>query len=75
MSQYKTLKQIDGQDYITVAEHEEILTKVADVLKAINDAKAAVSSLGKATAGLASSVGTGGKIGSFGENRRKADSL
>lgn len=60
MNQYKTLKTIDGQDYITVAEHEEILTKVADVLKAINDAKAAVSNLGRMTSGLASSVGCKG---------------
>ena len=57
MSQYKTLKQIDGQDYITVAEHEEILTKAADVMKALNDAKVAVSNLGKMASGLASSVG------------------
>lgn len=56
MNQYKTLKQIDGQEYITVAEHEEIVKSVGDFMKALQDTQIAVQDLGKWTSDLASSV-------------------
>ena len=56
INQYKTLKQIDGQDYITVAEHEEIVKNIGDFMKALRDAQTAVQDLGKWTSDLASSV-------------------
>lgn len=57
MNQYKTLREIDGEQYITVAEHEEIVKNMGDILKALTDARAAVQNLGKATSGLVSSLG------------------
>ena len=57
MNQYKTLKQIDGQDYITVAEHEQIVKSVGDLLKALRDVQSTVGDVGKITTGLASIVG------------------
>ena len=60
MNTYKTLKEIDGQQYITVAEHEEIVKGLGNFLKAIQDAQAAVADLGKVTSGLASTVGCKG---------------
>ena len=56
MNQYKTLKQIDGQEYITVAEHEEIVKSIGDFMKALQDTQVAVQDLGKWTSDLASSV-------------------
>ena len=57
INQYKTLKQIDGQDYITVAEHEEIIKNVGDFMKALQETQIAVQDLGKWTSRLTSSVG------------------
>ena len=56
MNRYKTLKQIDGQEYITVAEHEEIVKSIGDFMKALRDAQTAVQDLGKWTSDLTSSV-------------------
>ena len=56
MNRYKTLKQIDGQEYITVAEHEEIVKSIGDFMKALRDTQTAVQDLGKWTSDLASSV-------------------
>lgn len=56
MNQYKTLRQIDGQDYITVTEHEEIVKSIGDFMKALRDAQTAVQDLGKWTSDLASTV-------------------
>lgn len=57
MSQYKTLREIDGQQYISLAEHEEIVKSVGDLLKALRDVQSTVGDVRKATTGLASIVG------------------
>lgn len=56
MNTYKTLKVIDGQEYITVAEHEEIVKGVFDLRDAIDKVKTGIAGLSQATSGLSSLV-------------------
>lgn len=57
MNQYKTLKQIDGQDYITVAEHEQIVRNLTNLNKAVQDIQTTMGTLGATATGLAEALG------------------
>lgn len=56
MNQYKTLKTIDGQDYITVAEHEQIMGGWHQFEVAVNDLRSSVAGLGKFTSDLTTTL-------------------
>lgn len=42
---YKTLREIDGVQYITVKEHEEIIGTLTGLLGAVNNLQASLRSL------------------------------
>ena len=62
MSNYRTLKEIDGQKYISVQEHEEILSKYTNLTTALSDLQAAVGGLGNPMQQLVSSISKASKI-------------
>ena len=57
MNQYRTLRELDGQQYIAVAEHEEILKGVGDLVQTMHKIKEAMGTLNQATAALTTAVG------------------
>lgn len=57
MNQYKTLRQIDGQQYITVAEHEQIVQNLVNFNKAVKDIQSSMGTLGATATGLAEVLG------------------
>lgn len=56
MEAYRTLHTLNGVAYITVEEHEEILQKVMDFKKALEDAKAAITSVTETTREMGESL-------------------
>lgn len=62
MGNYRTLKEIDGQNYISVQEHEEILSKYTNLTTALSDLQAAVGGLGNPMQQLVSSINKASKI-------------
>ena len=62
MGNYRTLKEIDGQEYISVQEHEEILSKYTNLTTALSDLQAAVGGLGNPMQQLVSSINKASKI-------------
>lgn len=57
MNNYKTLREIDGQQYITVAEHEQIVQTLTNLGKAVQDIQTSMSTLGATATGLAEALG------------------
>lgn len=62
MNQYKTLRQIDGQQYITVAEHEQIVQNLVNFNKAVKDIQSSMGTLGATATGLAEALGSKGLL-------------
>lgn len=46
---YRTLKVIDGQEYISVSEHEDIVSKLTDFNKAMEDVRTAIATVKNST--------------------------
>lgn len=53
---YKTLRKIDGIDYIELKEHEDILQKILDFQKALDDVRSAVNSVTATTEKIGGSL-------------------
>ena len=46
---YRTLKVIDGQEYISVSEHEDFVSKLTDFNKAMEDVRTAIATVKNST--------------------------